>query len=63
MVIIVQEPEILVDHRIGHNIDDPFAIVVYKGITARLDANITLLEESLGSGNVAFAYIIFSEVI
>ena len=53
MVIIVQEPEILVDHCVGHNIDDPFAIAVYKGITARLDGYITLLEESLGSGNVA----------
>ena len=37
MVIIVQEPDILVYHHVGHNyIDDPFAFAVYKGTTARL---------------------------
>ena len=47
-----------VDHREGHNINDPFAIAVYKETTARhglghvatiVDGNITL--GSLGSGN------------
>ena len=36
VVIIVQEPEILVYHRVGHNITKPFAIAVYKGTTTRL---------------------------
>ena len=36
MVIIVQEPDILVYHHVGHNIDDLFAFAVYKGTTARL---------------------------
>ena len=36
MDIIEQESEILVYHRVGHNIDDPFAIAVYKGTTVRL---------------------------
>ena len=47
---------------IEHNINDPFAIAVYKEITAKLglghiqvativDGNITLLEGSLGSCN------------
>ena len=34
MVIIVQEPEIPVYHRVGHNIDDTFSIAAYKGTTA-----------------------------
>ena len=33
MVIIMQE---LIYHRVGHNIDDTFAIAVYKGTSARL---------------------------
>ena len=33
MVIIVQEPEILVYHRVGQNIVDPIAIAVYNGTT------------------------------
>ena len=36
MVIVIQEPEILAYHRIGHKIDDPFAVAVYKGTAVRL---------------------------
>ena len=48
MVIIVQEPEILVYYCVEHNFDNPFTIAVYKGTTTRL-----LLCWSLyiGSGN------------
>jgi len=30
--IIEQDPEMLVFHHVGHNIDHPFAIVVTKGL-------------------------------
>ena len=56
MVIIVQEPDTLVYHCVGYNIDDHFAIAVNEGnTTARLGLghHVALLDASLELRNDA----------
>ena len=52
MVIIEQEPEMLVYHCVGHNIDDPFAIAVYKGNATRLGLGVTYYVATIVDGNI-----------
>ena len=50
---MVQEPEALVYHRLGHSIDDPFAIAAYEGTTQPLFSDlVTCLVATIVDGNM-----------